>query len=258
MRSGASSRAAGTGVRSGRSDSRRLVSALSGSRLLRSWRMAEGPATGALASSARTGAAVATMAPSSPAARTVDALIGLIVPDQGLDRIATKSIPALEEPELDQEGGPHHLASQPLHEPQGGRHGAPRGQEIVDHQYRLAGLDGVLVDREDVAPVLELVLLLDGRARQLAPLAHGDKARLELVGQRPAEDEAARLHPHDDLDRDRMILLGEVVDHRRPGGAILQERGDVLEEDALGGKVFDIADLRAEVGHVHRGRGCYP
>src|SRR4029453_4713260 len=156
MRSGAASRGGGTGVRSGRSDSLRLVSALSGWRLLSSCRMADGPVTGALAaSSARAGTAVARAAPRSPVARTAVSLMALIVPDQGLDRVAPKSVPALEESQLDQEGGPPHLRHQPLPEAGGGRHGPPGGQEIVHHQHPLARPDGVLVNRQHVAPVLE-------------------------------------------------------------------------------------------------------
>src|SRR4029434_7517102 len=140
-------------------------------RLLSSCRMADGPVTGALAaSSARAGTAVARAAPRSPVARTAVSLMALIVPDQGLDRVATKSVPALEESQLDQEGRPHHLTPQPLHEAEGGRHGAPGGQEIVHHQHRLARPDGVLVNRQHVAPVLELVRLLDGGTAQAGSL----------------------------------------------------------------------------------------
>src|SRR3984893_10335253 len=50
---------------------------------------------------------------------------------------------------------------------------------------------------------------------------------------------------------------GQMLDHRRPGWTILEQRGDVLEENAFGGKVFDIANFCSEGGHIHNGRRSY-
>ena len=62
------------------------------------------------------------------------------------------------------------------------------------------GLDRVAMDLEGVRAVLERVLDRDRLGRQLAQLADRHEAGAQLVGHRGAEDEAARLHPDDDVD----------------------------------------------------------
>src|SRR6266508_2762177 len=56
--------------------------------------------------------------------------------------------------------------------------------------------DGVLVHLEGVGAVLERVGLARGAIGQLARLAHRHEADAEPIGQRRAEDEAARLDAH--------------------------------------------------------------
>src|SRR5262244_3570432 len=48
-----------------------------------------------------------------------------------------------------------------------------------------------------------------------------------------------------------------MIDHRAPRHPVLEQRGDVLEENAFGRKVLDIADLCREGGDVHSGFGSY-
>src|SRR5207249_4527360 len=50
-----------------------------------------------------------------------------------------------------------------------------------------------------------------------------------------------------------LVALHEGVDDVTERRAVLQERGDVLEEDALGREVLDVTDLPLEIGGVHRG-----
>jgi hypothetical protein len=52
----------------------------------------------------------------------------------------------------------------------------------------------------------------------------------------------------------RSVPLREAVDDVAKRRAVLEERGDVLEEDALGREVLDVADLRLEIGDVHGAR----
>ena len=68
----------------------------------------------------------------------------------------------------------------------------------------------------------------------------------------PAEDEAARFNADDHVDPLGLIALGEGVDDESKRGAILQKSRDVLEQDALSGKVFDVTDFPPEAGDVHR------
>ena len=77
---------------------------------------------------------------------------------------------------------------------------AARGDEIVNEQHRLTGLQRILVDLDDVDAVFQLVLLADGLRRQLALLADGHEAAAKAVGDGAAEDEAARLDAGNRLD----------------------------------------------------------
>src|SRR2546428_787511 len=108
------------------------------------------------------------------------------------------------------------------------------------------------VPARSVAPVLELVLDLDGLARELAELPHGDETRAQLGGERPAEDEPTRLDGDHDVHALLLIAAREHVDHVVERRTVLEKGGDVLEEDPLGWEVPDVTDLRPEVGDVHR------
>ena len=114
------------------------------------------------------------------------------------------------------------------------------------------GTDGVAVHLERGRAVLEVVLDADHVGRQLAKLAHGHEANTELVRDRRAEDEAARLHADDDVDVALPHPLHEPVDGRLERLAVLEERRDVLEQDARLGEVGDVADARREVLRRHR------
>ena len=71
--------------------------------------------------------------------------------------------------------------------------------------------DGVLVDREGAAAVLELVLHLDRLRRELAELADGHESRVELVRERTGKDEAAR----------RLVVLG--IDAKTAGPEVVAD-----------------------------------
>ena len=107
--------------------------------------------------------------------------------------------------------------------------------------------------RQRVAAVLELVLDLDRFAGQLSELAHGDESGPELMGERTGEDESARFDPHDDFDPLLLIPLGQQIHYVTEGRPVLEERRDVLEQDAFGREILDVADLRPETGQLHRG-----
>src|SRR5262249_53351948 len=88
-----------------------------------------------------------------------------------------------------------------------------------------------------------------GVRRQLARLAHDGDPDAERVGQRRADDEAARLDTEHHVGR-AAIALGQVVDgpsERRPVG---QQRRDVLEDDARLGEVRNVADVALQL-HAH-------
>src|SRR5215813_6450265 len=181
----------------------------------------------------------------------------LLVPDEGLDAISPETLAALQEDQLDEKVARHDVAAEPLDQAKRRRHGSTCCQQIVHREHVLASPNGVLVNGQDIPSVLELVLLLDHRAWQLALLSDGHETGAQLLGQRAAEDESAGLDTDHDIHLGRAISGGEMVDHRTPRLAILEERGDVLEEDAFGWEILDIADLCGERGYVHDRRGSY-
>ncbi len=65
---------------------------------------------------------------------------------------------------------------------------------------RSPGVDRVLVHLDDVDAVFERVVLADRPPGQLALLAERHEAGAEPVGDRAAENEAARLDAGDDVD----------------------------------------------------------
>src|SRR2546427_747229 len=175
-----------------------------------------------------------------------------VVDDEGMEREALELVATVEEGELDQERHADDVAPELLDQPERRGHRAARGEQVIDGEYALPRLDRVLVDGQRVAPGLELVLDLDGLARELAELPHGDETRAQLVGERPAEDEPTRLDGDHDVHALLLIAAREHVDHVAERRTVLEKGGDVLEEDPLGWEVPDVTDLRPEVGDVHR------
>src|SRR5437667_8293521 len=100
-----------------------------------------------------------------------------VVDDEGMEREALELLAAVKERKLDQERHADDVAPELLDQPERRGHRAARGEQVIAGEYALARLDRVLVDGERVAPVLELVLDLDGLARELTELPHGDEDR---------------------------------------------------------------------------------
>jgi FAD/FMN-containing dehydrogenase len=74
-------------------------------------------------------------------------------------RIGAISLAAAELGQVDDEGAADDLAAEPLDQLDPGLGRAAGGQQVVDHQHRLAGLDRVVVDLDDRLAVFERVFL---------------------------------------------------------------------------------------------------
>src|SRR5262245_33607183 len=72
------------------------------------------------------------------------------------------------------------------------------------------------------------------------------------MGQRAADDEAARLDTDDHIDPLLAIAADEAGDDGGERRAVLEERRDIPEKGSLGREVFDVSDLRLELRYVHR------
>src|SRR5919106_3091099 len=83
------------------------------------------------------------------------------VAEQRVDLELAELLAALERRELDHEREPRDLAPQPPYQFDGAHHRASGGEQVVDDEDPLSGLDGVGVDLERGGTVLALVFDLD-------------------------------------------------------------------------------------------------
>jgi hypothetical protein len=166
--------------------------------------------------------------------------------EEGEDVVVPEAVAAFEEVEFDSEGEAGYFSSELLDEFDGGFHGAASGEEVVDENDALAGLDCVGVDLEGVRAVLEVVSDANGGARKLFGFTHRYEAGVEAVGEGGAEDEAAGLDAKDEVDFFIDVVLREGIDELSKAHGILEERSDVVEEDAGFGEVGDGANERFE------------
>src|SRR5262245_42219112 len=152
--------------------------------------------------------------------------------------------------QVDDEAAADHLAAGLLDQVERGDGGAARRDQIVDEQDLLARRDGVGVDLDAVRAVLERVVLAERVPGELAALAHGHEAGLELVRDRAAEDESARLDAGHLVDAGAAEGPEETVDRAAQRLRIEQQGGDVAEHHARLRVVRDGADARLDrLGH---------
>src|SRR6185437_13001478 len=112
----------------------------------------------------------------------------------------------------------------------------------IDNDHALAGLNGIEMDFERVRTVFEVIAHARGLRGQLLRLAHWNEAGVQAISQRRPEDKAARLNAEDQVDVLLNVVRGQRVDQLRKTGLVLQQRGDVVEQDARLGKVRHGAD----------------
>jgi len=131
-------------------------------------------------------------------------------------------------------------------------HGPARGKQVVDHQHALSRRHGVGVHLDGVGPVLELIGLRGRLRGQLARLADGDEPLPEGVGEGGAEDEAPGLDAADHVVGRGSHQARESVDGGLQSLRALEQRRDVLEQDARLGEVRDVADESFDHGMAPR------
>src|SRR3989442_782998 len=142
---------------------------------------------GVFASSARADPVQPSAASSAPATRATRSMwvvrlpsCGSIIDDERVQRVVLQLLAAVQERELDEKGDTDHARPELFEEPQRRRHGAAGREQVVHREHPLARTDRVLVHRQRIAAVLELVLDFDGLAGQLPKLAHRYEPRLQL------------------------------------------------------------------------------
>src|SRR4029077_5484658 len=85
---------------------------------------------------------------------------------------------------------------------------------------------------ELVTAVFELVGDGDDLPRQLLRLAHGDKSRAEAIGQRRRKNKSARFDSGDDVHMLPGVMLAQPVHQGMKAARILQQRGQIVKENA--------------------------
>ena len=100
---------------------------------------------------------------------------------------------------------------------------------------------GVHVHFAGFAAVLQRVAGDDGFVREFAFLADGDEADAELVGHGAGEDEPARVDAHHGVHFLAFVTVGDGIHGLTEKFAVLQNRGDVFEQNALDGKIRHVA-----------------
>lgn len=166
--------------------------------------------------------------------------------EQAEDIESGESLASTKEIEFDSKAKADRIATEPAHELECGFHGAASGEQIIDKQNALAGLDGVEVNFEGVGAVFEIVGDADHGRGQLARLAHGDKAGVEAVGERRAEDEAARFNAENEIDLAFQPVSGHGVGERGKSSGVFEQGGDVVKKYAGLGVIGHGADERFE------------
>ena len=149
---------------------------------------------------------------------------------------------AVEERQLDHEAEAHDHAAGLLHHSRGGGGGAAGGEQVVHDEDAMAVADGVLVHLQGVGAVLQIVGDADAFGGQLLRLAHRHEAGAERVGERRGEDEAAGFDAEDDIDLRIAVVVLQAVDDAAKSVRVLEQRGDVVEENAGLGEVGHLAD----------------
>ena len=138
-----------------------------------------------------------------------------------------------EERQLDHEERADDLATEAFDELDLRLRRSARREHVVQDDHPCALLERIGVDLERVAAVLELVGRTDLLPGELAGLAGRHEAAAELVRERAAEDEAARLRAEDHVRPTRPRPVSEVPDGRVERLAVADQRHQVLEHDPL-------------------------
>ncbi|MPM19014.1 hypothetical protein SDC9_65432 [bioreactor metagenome] len=160
----------------------------------------------------------------------------------------------VQEGQLHQHRDVHQLGPEPVDQARGRGEGAAGGQHVVDHQHPGTGPDRVGVDGQRLGAVLQVVADLVRLGGQLAGLADRHETGPQGDRHRGADDEATGLHADHHVDVGRGGR-DELVDGGPEAGRVAEQRGDVLEADALLREVRDVADQRGDQSAPVHGGG---
>src|ERR1051325_1979216 len=152
-----------------------------------------------------------------------------LVFDERAHVVSFEALATRKEFKLDDEDQSGDRAAQILDQIDDGARRAASGEQVVGDQDAMALSDGVAVNLQRVLPVLKIVRDGGALCRELARLAHGHKARAQVISQRRGEDEPARLYADYRIDLDAIELRGERVNRPAQPFGLLEQRRNVIE-----------------------------
>jgi hypothetical protein len=172
-----------------------------------------------------------------------------VVLDQREDIEAIQLFAAVEEGELDGEGGTFDSAVQFLDEFGSGGGGAAGGQQVVADDHALAGFDGVFVDFEGVRAVFKGIRDAGGFGGELLGLSDWNEAGVEAVGQSGSKDEAARFDTRHYVNGAADVVLAQPVNQHVKAKLVFQQGGPVVKKNARLRVVRHFADQLLQIVH---------
>src|ERR1035437_7370639 len=132
--------------------------------------------------------------------------------------------------QVDDEAGRDHIGADLAQQLHRSLRGAAGGDQVVDQDHALAGMNGVGVHLHFIEAVFQRVGDAHGGMRQLAPLADRHEAGGDLMRYRAAENEAARLDARDLVDLVARPWLHQFIDRAAEGARVAEQRRDVAKQ----------------------------
>src|SRR5437899_12989110 len=98
------------------------------------------------------------------------------------------------------------------------------------------------MDFKCAGSVFQGVIVFGGGSREFARLTDRNETSVETIGQRGTEDETASFDAEYEINIFQKVELGESVDQCGEADFVLEQSGDVVEQDAFFGEVGNFAD----------------
>src|SRR6185503_9431635 len=129
--------------------------------------------------------------------------------------------------------------------------GAASGQQIVGNKNACSLRDGVFVHFEGVEAVLEFIADLLCSRGKLLGFAHRNEPCTKVISESRSEDEAAGLDTDHDIGTGRRNHFGEPIDNSAKSSLVLQQRCDVVKQDARLREVRNFANQLLKIVHAY-------
>src|SRR6266853_1367802 len=173
----------------------------------------------------------------------------ILIMHERLDVQPRQLVAALEEIELNDELEADDFAAQLADQLRHRRRSPASGEHVIDNQDATADFDGVAMDLQHVGAVFELIFDALRRRGELPGLAHGDESGAQRIGHGGGEDKAAGLDADHGVDRLSLGIRTQAVDDAAQPLSVLQQRGDVVKQNARLGKIRHFADQTFQMVH---------